>query len=114
MVVAIAISVRFQAVRRTRTLSCPNLTRLRRRARDPRKHDKADERTARQLRQGGLIDRSTTVTHATDTAEPLLWLPDGVAWSVRRSLSAPGKQRGRSALAGPGLQILVRRENLLS
>jgi hypothetical protein len=55
---------------------------------DPRKHDKADERTARLLRQDGLIDRFTTVSHATDAAEPLLWLPDGVAWSVRRSLSA--------------------------
>jgi len=46
------------------------------RAADPRKHDKADERTARQLRQSGQIDRSTTISHATDTAEPLLWLPD--------------------------------------
>jgi hypothetical protein len=55
---------------------------------DPRKHDKADERTARQLRRAGQIDRSTTITHATDTSEPLLWLPDGVAWAVRRSLSA--------------------------
>jgi hypothetical protein len=55
---------------------------------DPRKHDKADERTARQLRQVGRVDRSTTITHATDKAEPLLWLPDGVAWAVRRSLSA--------------------------
>lgn len=57
-------------------------------ASDPRKHDKADERTARRLRQSGQIDRFTTITHATDTVEPLLWLPDGVAWSVRRSLSA--------------------------
>jgi len=62
------------------------------RARDPRTLDKQDLRVARELRSAGLIDRLLTITHANDATEPLLWLPDGVAWSVRRAMVADDEQ----------------------
>lgn len=55
---------------------------------DPRMLDKQDERTARQLRSAGSISRHLSLGHATDRTEPLLWLPDGVAWAVRRAMVA--------------------------
>ena len=56
-------------------------------AKDPEKHDKADLRTLRELRSARLVDRQMTMRHAADADEPLLWLPDGVAWAVRRALA---------------------------
>ena len=62
------------------------------RGRDPRKLDKQDARTAQRLRSAGEVDRHLSITHATDATEPLLWLPDGVAWSVRRAMVADDEQ----------------------
>lgn len=63
-------------------------TRYQPRARDPHKLDKQDAHTARELRAARLIDRQLSLSHASDATEPLLWLPDGVAWSVRRAMVA--------------------------
>ncbi|MDO9494310.1 MAG: hypothetical protein Q7J48_01280 [Nocardioides sp.] len=56
-------------------------------AHDPEVMNKQDLRTVRSLRSDGLIHRHFGVSHVTDAEEPLLWLPDGVAWSVRRALA---------------------------
>lgn len=63
-------------------------SRIQPRASDPRMLDKQDERTARELRSAGSISRHLSINHATDRVEPLLWLPDGVAWAVRRAMVA--------------------------
>jgi hypothetical protein len=55
---------------------------------DPRMLNKQDERRARELRSAGTISRHLTLNHVTDRSEPLLWLPDGVAWAVRRAMVA--------------------------
>jgi hypothetical protein len=57
-------------------------------AKDPEVMNKQDLATARQLRQTGAVDRQLALSHGKDVTEPLLWMPDGVAWSVRRAMVA--------------------------
>lgn len=52
--------------------------------RDPQARNKIDLATAARLRRRGLIDRHLSLTHAHDSDEPLLWVPDAVGWAFRQ------------------------------
>lgn len=53
---------------------------------DPQQLNREDLNTARKLRSSQRVSRQLQVRHASDAQEPLLWLPDGVAWATRRAL----------------------------
>lgn len=46
--------------------------------------NEADRRIFRDLRRGGALSRTTVEHHARPSAEPLLGLPDLIAWSFRQ------------------------------
>lgn len=55
--------------------------------RDPKALDRLDEHTVQQLRAAGTVPRGVTIRHYSDSAEPLLWLADATAWTIRRNLA---------------------------
>jgi hypothetical protein len=55
---------------------------------DPGAADRADAKVIADLTRAGQIPRGFTARHFSDSAEPLLWLADAVAWIARRHLTA--------------------------
>lgn len=81
-------------------------SRVQPRASDVEMLNKDDLRTIRALRADGEVHRHLAASHATDDVEPLLWLPDGVAWSVRRALAVDDNEHYELIAAMTTLLVL--------